>query len=288
VVDRYLINTQAEFRVTYYVDGTPTDPAPASAVVTITRDDGTNIVSAAPATLVTPGANTTAGTFAYTLQPNQMTQLDWLTLTWVSALGSVTTRAEVTGGFLVSLAELESLYPTWTIQQLRDRRTASEEALEKACGRAFVPRYARETRIIGRRGRTQLRWGDIRNIRGVVVGQQFQGGGTVTYNAATIASLGVDWEPGVIWGLPSYSSGMWTGTQAVISYEHGADFADHDAHDAVLDVIGETYVSAADSRVIRREADHVAVTYASPSNDTDFVTPSLISFVRGHRRPLAA
>jgi hypothetical protein len=284
-MDRYLINSQAEFEVTFYVDGAATDPAPATATVTITRSDGTNIVTAQPASHATPPP---AGTFTYTLQPNQMTLLDDLTLTWTSALGTVKTYAQVVGGFLVSLAELESLYPTWSIPDLKQRRTIAEERLERACGRAFVPRFQSETRMIGRRGRTQLLWGDVRSVRSVVIGTQFSPGGLISYDTNTIASLGVDREPGVIWGLPSYASGMWSGTQAVIGYEHGGDFADGDVANAILAVVDETFVSGGDSRVIRRQADHVIVSYASPSNATDFTTASLVAFVKARRRALVA
>jgi hypothetical protein len=48
------------------------------------------------------------------------------------------------------------------------------------------------------------------------------------------------------------------------------------------------FTSTADGRVVRREADGQAVTYASPSSSGGFLNPTLRALVRDLQRPLVA
>lgn len=152
-MQRILKDTQATLSVTFSVDGTATNPAPDSATVTITRADGTVLVSSQAAT------DTGVGSFAYTLSAGQNNLLDVLTARWTSNLGTITTIAEVVGGFLFSISEARAVKPLndtakYSTQQIIDTRTLVEQAIEDACAVAFVPRYKRET--INGRGDTTV------------------------------------------------------------------------------------------------------------------------------------
>jgi hypothetical protein len=79
-VDRSLQNTDYTFNGGVTVDEVGTDPSPDSATVTITRADGTPVVTAATA------VNGPNGGFSYTLVPAQTALLDTLTATWTFTL----------------------------------------------------------------------------------------------------------------------------------------------------------------------------------------------------------
>lgn len=143
-MERVLIATQATLAIRYEVNGTPTDPSPATTTVTITRADGTAIVTNAAAT------RTSVGVFTYTLSPAQTALLDNLTLAWTSTLGTLRTYAEIVGGFLFTISDARAVKPLdnatrYSDDQILAARTTVEQELEDACGVAFVPRYARET-----------------------------------------------------------------------------------------------------------------------------------------------
>lgn len=140
---RVLQSTVADIGETFYRDGVATDPTPATATVTITRDDGTAVVTDAAT------ARSGVGEFVYSLSAVDTASLDVLTVVWTSSLGSLTTTVEVVGGFLFTIAQARALKPleqvAYTAQRIVDARTLAETALEDACGVAFVPRYKRES-----------------------------------------------------------------------------------------------------------------------------------------------
>lgn len=123
------------------MNGTATDPAPTTTTVVVTREDGTALTSGA-------ATRTSVGTYTFSLSAAQTASLDVLTVAWTSSLGTLTTQAEIAGGFLTSLSELRAdstlanttNYPT---ADLITYRTLAETALEDATGVAFVPRYFR-------------------------------------------------------------------------------------------------------------------------------------------------
>lgn len=134
---------------TFTVDGVGSAPSPNAAAVTLIRDsDGTTVASAA----ATPGAN---GVFTYFVTPAQAGVLDVLTASWTAAVNgnatTITTQVEVVGGFLFTIADARSLPAlanptTYPDANIRAARTLAEQALEDACGVAFVPRFqSRET-----------------------------------------------------------------------------------------------------------------------------------------------
>jgi hypothetical protein len=168
-MQRILRSTVATLTVTFEVDGVATDPVPADCTVEIVRDDGTVLVAS------TPAQYGTTGQFSYTLGILETADLDILTANWTSALGVLTTTVEVVGGFLFTLSEarqtapLDNLvrYPT---SQLVQMRTLVEQALEDACGVAFVPRYARETRLNGQGGGIiTTKWAHVTAIRSATI-----------------------------------------------------------------------------------------------------------------------
>jgi hypothetical protein len=141
-VERIISGRSATLTHTFYSARVATDPSPDSATVTITRADGTALVTNAATT------GTIAGSFAYTFNPGDIAQVDNLTARWTSALGTVVTYVEIVGGFLFGLAALKSDLQTpgnFTTDQLVAIRTLAEDALEDACGVAFVPRLRTET-----------------------------------------------------------------------------------------------------------------------------------------------
>lgn len=141
-MDRFLQGTPATVSCSFTSGDTVIDPGVVS--VTITREDGT--------ALVTDGATSGTGAAPRTssLTTVQTAALDFLTLTWTSAtLGTLTTYAEIRGGFLFSLAEARALKPldnttTYPTTDVIAARVLAECALEEACGVAFVPTYKRE------------------------------------------------------------------------------------------------------------------------------------------------
>jgi hypothetical protein len=158
---RVLIHSLPTIAATFDVDGTATDPSPATATVTVTRDDGTILASGVSAT------RTGVGAFSYPL--TQTTLLDILTVEWTSSLGTIATVVEVVGGFLFSIAQARALSPlsntaTYTTAKLLEARTMVETALEDACGVAFVPRYAKTT-VNGSGTSTLLLPPRVRSIR---------------------------------------------------------------------------------------------------------------------------
>jgi hypothetical protein len=146
-VDRSLQNTDYTFNGGVTVDEVGTDPSPDSATVTITRADGTAVVTGATA------VNGPNGVFSYTLVPAQTALLDTLTATWSFTLNgrlqSLRDQVEIVGGYHFDLNELRQMPPladknAYSTAKLLNARTLAETTIEQACGRAFVPRYSIE------------------------------------------------------------------------------------------------------------------------------------------------
>jgi hypothetical protein len=206
---------------TVYVDlarnGTPENPVPDSATVTITRQStGAALHTNAP----TVDIDDPAGRFGFTLSPTDTALLDTLTLDWTVTFDSVeqtvSTTVEVVGGFLFSLVELLAVKPnqpniTWTTEEMVQVRTTVEETLEDLCGRAFVPRYRQETLDGTGTATLMLSRPDLRTIRTVTSDD-------VAYTSEQLALLAL--RPS---GLVYNTGGWWTrGTSNVtVGYEHG-------------------------------------------------------------------
>lgn len=146
-LQRIMRANSATLTHTFYVDGVATNPAPDSATVTITRDDGTAVVTAQPTT------DTGTGTVSYTVTPTQTANLDIWLVAWTATFGGqsqvFTDTVEIVGGFLFTIAQARAVKPldnatAYPLAAIVETRTLVEQALEDACGVAFVPRYTRE------------------------------------------------------------------------------------------------------------------------------------------------
>jgi hypothetical protein len=143
-VQRVLRNTNATLEVTFYVAGVATD-ADAAVTVDITRADGT--VFATGAATSHPGV----GRYTYTLAPQ--TNLEYFTLVWSGAFTAVTqkitTHTEIVGAFYAPLSDIRAMKGLANVTDfpnaaLEEARQWFEDFAEGFCGRAFVPRFARD------------------------------------------------------------------------------------------------------------------------------------------------
>lgn len=131
--------------------GAPADPAPDSCQVTVVDDAGATIVAA---TAADDAGATAPGTFTHTLTPANTAQLNVLTARWTATVaGQAETREtqiEVVGGEYFTIADARRLktlenterFPAADILFARD---VAADALENACGVAFLPRFRRQT-----------------------------------------------------------------------------------------------------------------------------------------------
>lgn len=119
----------------------------APATVTITDGDGTEVVSAAAATIAGDGK-----TLSYVTDPTKLAAYDSYTVVWSARYGAATlswqTALEVCGGHLFSIATFQAQggrLDTLTAAQVREARRQAEDRFETECDVAFVPRAARVT-----------------------------------------------------------------------------------------------------------------------------------------------
>ncbi len=145
-IERILRSTPSTLSVTFYGDSAPTD-ADGAVTVTITKPDGTALVTGAATT------HGTIGKYTYTLAPQS--NLRRLRFDWSGTFGgiatTVTTYAEIVGGFYFTLYEARNFdsviagdtvkYPD---EKLEEARLFVETEFERICQRAFVPRGAYE------------------------------------------------------------------------------------------------------------------------------------------------
>jgi hypothetical protein len=211
-MERVLRLTPATISNSWYEDGVIADPGVVT--VDIARADGT--------ALVTDGATSGTGAAARTYNLTAATHtnlLDTLTVTWESTTkGTVTAYVEVVGGFLFSVADARAVSPlqnttTYPTAKIVAVRTLVEEAIEDACGVAFVPRYTRETLSGVGEADLPLNRARLRSIRSVSIDGE-------TLASADLAEVGIHsaryinypnhWDQG-------YSN-------VIVGYEHGFDF----------------------------------------------------------------
>lgn len=168
-MQRVLVGTGASAEVTFYLNGTPTD----------TDSPPTYRVLNGESEEVAAGTGTPTGSpGVYTASLGAAgDQLDNLTVEWSATVGgnaaTLTQLVEVVGGHIFSIADARRVRPfsseeAWPEPLLRDMRVLVEQALEDACGRAFVPRYARE-RIDGWGRELVLGFPDVRRLRKLTV-----------------------------------------------------------------------------------------------------------------------
>ena len=142
---RILRGSPVTLSVTFTGDETPIDPDGNAVTVTVKNLAGGTIAS---------GSATRTGAGTYTFNLAAQSALNVLTIEWVGTFSgspaTVTTSAEVVGGTYFTLYELRNYDPVLTnttrypSAKLAKARELVESKFEKTCGRAFVPRYARE------------------------------------------------------------------------------------------------------------------------------------------------
>lgn len=274
-IDRILIGSTPSIKATITVGSGAVNPSPDAATVSLYRADGTPLVVAATAT---DGGE---GIFTYPLLAAHTSLLDTLHAVWTFTLNGIqqsrSTFHEVVGGYLCTLAQLADIYPNDTDEELADKRTLLECRLEGALNYAAVPRYIRESHM-PRRNSVDLAWGRVRRLRDITIdGMPW----------ATESVANSNFSPnGTVYYVPL----MRLGGAASIGYEHGDDYPDGNVQEAMMLIAEETYGSAIgsfDTRVVRREADGQAITYASPSlSGGQFTTPALNALVKSNRRIL--
>lgn len=169
-MDRILIDTAAVLSATFYLDGTATDPSPATCTVTVTSDDGTVIDTDASTT------HNGTGTFEYVL--DALAEPDLLRLEWTATFSgtpqTIRTTAEIVGGYYASIAEIRDGDPS--LASLTDypwsaidaARTEAEDEAERIMGRSFVSRYRRDRNLrVGDDGCVRTRMAHVTALRAI-------------------------------------------------------------------------------------------------------------------------
>jgi len=221
---RVLVGSPATLSASFY-DGGETLVDPGTVTVTITRSDGT--------ALVTGAATTGTGAAARTYTLAAQTRLDHLTAVWTASLGSrvVTTRHEIVGGFYAELADIRALdaltnttnYPA---SKLEAARWQAEQRFEEATGVAWVPRHQRETLVGLGTSRLLLAGRPPRTLIGVSV----DGVAAVDLTAYTLFPWGgIDRDSGVYWPVPTTDA-----ANVVVEYTYGYDAPPADLRQAFL------------------------------------------------------
>lgn len=221
---RILIATPATLTATFY-DGGETAVDPGTVTVTITRADGTAVVTAA----ATGGSGAAARTYTLAAQ----TRLDHLTAVWTGSAGGrlLTTRHEIVGGFYADLADVRALdalanttkYPEAVLARARWQ---AEAKFEDATGVAWVPRHDRQVSFGDNTTQVLLRWPRARSLIAVAVD------GTVVSDLTTFSLYDtgiVERKSGVTWPRGVTASGNVT-----IEYTHGYDRPPEDLRQAFM------------------------------------------------------
>jgi hypothetical protein len=221
---RVLVSTPATLEAVFYDGGeTPVDPG--TVTVTITRADGTAVV--------TDAATTGSGTSARTYTLPAQTRLDHLTAVWTGTTGGrkVTTRHEVVGAYYADLAEIRGLdalanTSKYSTGRLEQARWQAESRFEAATGVAWVPRHDRE--IIAGNNTTivLLRWPRPRSLIGVSI----DGTAAADLTLFRLYSTGqVERTSGATWPTGTTTSG-----NVIVEYTHGYDSPPADLKQAFL------------------------------------------------------
>lgn len=215
--ERIIINRSATLSHVFYVNGVAADPT-GTPTVQILRSDGTTVTTG------TVTDDPAAGTWTVTIPATANTLLDTLEVTWTATVSGETQEyvdyVDVAGGYLFSIAQARALPPlsnttTYTTARIAEARVLAEQTIEDACGRAFVPRYTRET-LHGTGTQTlMLSMPDIRAVRSVAITTGTSASG---YTADELALLAVNPS-----GLLHNNGAAWTAGvgNITVGYEHG-------------------------------------------------------------------
>ncbi|WP_410676657.1 hypothetical protein [Amycolatopsis sp. cmx-4-68] len=211
---------------------TPVDVSAGSVAVVVKDPAGVTVASGT----ATHGST---GVYTFVLPPQPAVTL--LTVTWTGTIAgnltTVTDLVEVTGGTFFSIAYIRNAdaqladveeFPT---AALVAARLETEIECEDICGRAFVPRYWRET--LDGTGTSDVLLGkpDIRKIRSVAMSSR-AGLPTVAFTADQLAALAVTAD-GM---LRRTDAGFWTEgiANVVLEEEFGLDAPPQPLREAAL------------------------------------------------------
>lgn len=205
-MSRVLVNTEAEISVTL----TDSDGVPATAdgppTVAVVRDSDGSVVAAGAV------SDDGDGVYSSKIAPANNSQVDLLIATWTYTRDSVAgqkavTYHEVVGGFLCTLAAIESAISGKTAVEKREARDWAEDKLESACEVAFRPRYFKDKRNGSGRNLLRLTWPKAHSLLSANLG-----------GTDIAASVSVEDT-----GFAYYAGGLWTRGRknAVVAYAHG-------------------------------------------------------------------
>jgi hypothetical protein len=276
-VDQVLRNTAESLRVTFTIDGVPTD-ADGPVTVTVTSDDGTALATDSTASQVTTGV------YAYSLAPQP--DLDLLTLVWSGAFNGfpaqVTTYAEVVGGFYFSLQELiamPNIGQRFTTAQLVAARQWFESLAESYCGQAFVPRYRRRL-YSGRGTDTLLLEPNTYFLRSVVDndGTAFTEEQLVTINLLPTGEAIL--TDGMVWAVGNRN--------IEVAYECGFFTCPEDIHSAALDAVRFKLLDDQGRREYSVQTELGIIRMSTPGPNRPTGAPSVDEALVRRRMPVMA
>lgn len=214
---RGLKGATVRLEVTVYVDGAATT-ATGTPTYTVTRADGTALVTAQNATAAA------AGVYYYDLTPAQAVRVDKLTVvlagTWVSAAQTFTFETEIVGEPLFTLSEARAFdasalvtaatYPAATILEARDQIT---DQLEEWTWVSWIGRHARYDLAGSGTSRLTVSHHAIQNLIAASIDNAAQ-----TVSDVAVARFAPLLEhKTTIWASPSTSDPL----NVTVEYEHG-------------------------------------------------------------------
>lgn len=264
-MERVKQNTASQISKQFYSGSTVADPG--AVTVTVTRDDGTTVVTGSAG-----GTGTAPRTF--TLTTTHTASLDRLTVAWVSgSLGTLTSTVEIVGDFLFATADMRRRLPDATTYPDTDiiaARTWAETEIEQACGVAFVPRY--ESEVLSGTGQQRLepKWPRVRALRSAVVdGSPLSSadlGGVVVELGRFLTRPYAYWRPWV--------------SNVTIRYEHGMDSPPPGISTAALDLaryklVADAGQSGVDPRAERLVTDDGTLMLGMAGQSGRFGIPSV-------------
>lgn len=196
-------------------DGEPVDPG--AITVTITRSDGTAVVTAQPA------SGTGAAARTYPLTAAQTATIDRLTILWQSTGVTIaTTEADVVAAPSFSNAELRAAEPSvkdetkYPAPVIAIARLQVEAFFERVTHRRFVPGFTMEM-LPGARGRDLVvSHPDVRRVRSAALYWDPSVGPTETLGALELGAI-----PPSPTGIVTRYQLPWSAMWVRIGYEHG-------------------------------------------------------------------
>lgn len=196
-------------------DGEPVDPGTVTA--TVTRADGTVVVTGETT------AGTGAGVRSFTLTAAQTVLLDQLSVAWISSgVTLATTSVDVVAAPCFSNAELRTAEPslndaaTYPPAKIAAARLQVEAFFERVTHRRYVPGYSYEMLPSSGQFDLVVNHPEVRRVRSAVIYQDPGAAPVATLSAGEVAAI-----PPSPSGVVSRYLVPWFGRWVGIGYEHG-------------------------------------------------------------------